>query len=178
MDRPIIVLGAPRSGTSMTAGMLHYCGAWVGVCRGANEYNPKGYFENYAIERLRKHNALTLDNVREVLSREGYMGGPWLYKSSPWGANQWEPFNPRFVLVRRDIHKSWRSWCKKRSDLETQGVWDKLVIHNRQLDSLDGITVQADELVYSQAARASLAHEVGLEYTKDADDFVDAALWH
>ena len=43
---PILIVGAPRSGTSVTAGTLYKCGAWVGRMVPADIYNPKGYFEN------------------------------------------------------------------------------------------------------------------------------------
>ena len=39
---PILVTGLPRSGTSLTTGCLHACGAWVGN-------TVKGFYENEAI---------------------------------------------------------------------------------------------------------------------------------
>lgn len=48
-DSPILITGVPRSGTSLTAGCLNQCGAWVGRTVGANQDNPKGFFENMQI---------------------------------------------------------------------------------------------------------------------------------
>ena len=39
---PILITGLPRSGTSLTAGCLHACGAWVGD-------TVKGLYENEAV---------------------------------------------------------------------------------------------------------------------------------
>lgn len=44
--KSVIVLGAPRSGTSMTAGMLSLLGVWMGDVRKPDPLNPKGYFED------------------------------------------------------------------------------------------------------------------------------------
>lgn len=45
-EKPILVTGAARSGTSMVAGVLHICGAWGGDMSGPTRYNRKGMFEN------------------------------------------------------------------------------------------------------------------------------------
>lgn len=45
-DNPILITGIPRSGTSMTAGVIHLCGAWGGEMSGPNNHNQKGMFEN------------------------------------------------------------------------------------------------------------------------------------
>ena len=46
---PILITGAPRSGTSLVAGIFHKCGAWLGACAGEHTGNPKGFFENLAL---------------------------------------------------------------------------------------------------------------------------------
>ena len=46
---PILIAGIPRSGTSMTAGIIHHCGAWGGKMVGPTRYNKKGMFENNEI---------------------------------------------------------------------------------------------------------------------------------
>ena len=42
----ILVTGCARSGTSLTAGILHACGADGGDMVGKSPYNPRGFFEN------------------------------------------------------------------------------------------------------------------------------------
>lgn len=46
MKRPILITGIPRSGTSMTAGIIDLCGAYGGETSPPNKYNPKGMYEN------------------------------------------------------------------------------------------------------------------------------------
>lgn len=43
---PVIVLGSPRGGTSLTAGILHQLGVDMGDIREPDPENPKGYFED------------------------------------------------------------------------------------------------------------------------------------
>ena len=45
-NRPILITGCARSGTSMTAGIIDLCGAWGGIISGPNKNNRKGMFEN------------------------------------------------------------------------------------------------------------------------------------
>ena len=48
-DRPILITGCARSGTSIVAGITNYCGAWGGQMTGATRFNKKGQFENTEI---------------------------------------------------------------------------------------------------------------------------------
>lgn len=59
---PILVTGFPRSGTSLTCGILHACGAWFGNTCGPTRWNRKGQFEN---QRIRDH------FVKALLSQVG-----------------------------------------------------------------------------------------------------------
>jgi len=43
---PVLITGAPRSGTSMIAGLFARCGGWSGRCAAGNRDNPLGFFEN------------------------------------------------------------------------------------------------------------------------------------
>ncbi|HEB28690.1 MAG TPA: hypothetical protein ENI05_13110 [Porticoccus sp.] len=45
-QKPILITGLPRSGTSMVAGVLSASGAWSGSTVQGNEANPKGFFEH------------------------------------------------------------------------------------------------------------------------------------
>jgi len=44
--KTIVVLGAPRSGTSMTAGILSHMGVDFGKVRSPDAENPRGYYED------------------------------------------------------------------------------------------------------------------------------------
>lgn len=50
-NRPLFCIGMPRSGTSMAMGVLAACGLWIGTMRPPTPQNPKGFFENYRLER-------------------------------------------------------------------------------------------------------------------------------
>jgi hypothetical protein len=62
MIPPILITGAPRSGTSMSAGVISLCGAWGGHMAPPNSNNKKGMFENIAIR----------DAVKSYLKRKGF----------------------------------------------------------------------------------------------------------
>ncbi len=49
IKNPILITGAARSGTSMTAGVINLCGAWGGELAKATPYNKKGMYENRVI---------------------------------------------------------------------------------------------------------------------------------
>lgn len=46
---PIIITGVPRSRTSMTTALLHFCGLQLGEVSGPSSNNKKGQFENREI---------------------------------------------------------------------------------------------------------------------------------
>lgn len=105
-DRPIFILGLPRSGTSMIAGALKISGAWAGTTvPGGGTANPKGFFEHivlreHIIKRVLRETGCdplgvsklpptnlrfetpNLENViREIIKLDGYrFDRPWLYK--------------------------------------------------------------------------------------------------
>lgn len=110
-NEPILITGCARSGTSMTAGVIHHCGAWGGNLRGPNKYNKKGMFENAEIVQgfvkpllkrlgcdplgqkplpdINKIHRLPDDQAKacrrfvlETIRKQGYSGGPWYYKGA------------------------------------------------------------------------------------------------
>ncbi len=123
----IFVTGAPRSGTSLTAGLLHAAGAWVGEHPGPGPSNPRGFFENTAIRQTVLKPMLESVGgdrlgVRRLPDRmpdadglrgrvEGIVanqGGrePWLYKDAKLALvwRTWAEAFPeaRWVVVRRN----------------------------------------------------------------------------
>lgn len=51
-DQPVIILGPPRSGTSMTGGLLHILGVDLGNVRRPDAQNSKGYYEDIDFLKL------------------------------------------------------------------------------------------------------------------------------
>jgi len=111
MIDPIIITGAARSGTSMTAGLINICGAFGGDMFGPNEFNQKGMFENREIRQdivkpyLKKIGVDPLGQrplpnnrqifevsprqievwkklITESMIKQGYKDGPWFYKGA------------------------------------------------------------------------------------------------
>jgi hypothetical protein len=127
---PILITGCARSGTSITAGIIFFCGAWKGDTTGATKHNKKGQFENKWIrDRLVKPalreagydhlgqkplpdpDQMPIDLMwkAKILNRiraEGYRGGPWMYKGAKmclfWP--QWHFAFPKakWIIVRRE----------------------------------------------------------------------------
>lgn len=50
-NRPILITGCARSGTSLTAGILNTCGAFGGELTGPTRWNKRGQFENIYIRQ-------------------------------------------------------------------------------------------------------------------------------
>jgi len=106
---PIIVVGHPRSGTSLVAGALARCGAWVGPHHTSSD-NPGGFYENAMLSHKlraalqgasydplgvaslpppgwprtrgeRSSFRLTRAEVEWHITQDGYAGeGPWAWK--------------------------------------------------------------------------------------------------
>ncbi len=131
-DTPIFVTGMPRSGTSMVAGCLQLCGAWLGNTVAGGVGNPKGFFENYQLrEQLIKPlliqlgcdplgvkalpNFKQVPNIKgldqafiQLLKKDGYTGeSPWLYKDAKitllWPLFSQAFSNARWVVVNRTV---------------------------------------------------------------------------
>jgi hypothetical protein len=132
INKPILITGLPRSGTSMVAGCIELCGAFGGDLIGKNRWNKKGFFENngirdpYIKEILKlngfcergvkklpapefdfKDIANIYDGVISEITRQGYGGkSNWFFKD-PKLCLVWPVWNrafpdARIVVVRRN----------------------------------------------------------------------------
>lgn len=179
---PIVVIGSPRSGTSLVAGLFAAHGVWTGICRAADEHNPRGYFENVRLNALRTSRAATPASVFDVLESEGWRPGqPWLVKHSPSYWEEWLPFGPRFVLCRRDRAAIVASLARRGQK------WDaaKDALHLRRMDEIrtkhDGVDVWPGHLVSGVWFRFErlLGETTGKPLDRRAiGEFLDRSLWH
>ena len=124
-ETPILITGLPRSGTSMTAGILAKLGVFTGPTVPGGRSNPKGFFENIVIrEQIIKgvlkaggfdplgvrslpphdfNDEISFDDgksLKEILHRiinaQGYsLNLPWLYKDAKLTL-LWRIFNSQF----------------------------------------------------------------------------------
>ena len=128
IDRPILITGCARSGTSMTAGIIALSGAWGGQVAGPTNQNRKGMFENSKIRRtivkpflkslgcdpmgqdpLPDIDAVKLvtwktvynwrKRIKGVILHQGYEGGIWYYKGAKM-ANHWPIWSRAFPYAR------------------------------------------------------------------------------
>lgn len=149
-DRPIIITGCARSGTSLIAGIFHTCGAWMGKVTGPTRWNRKGQFENEVIrDKLTKPFLTSIGadpmgqlplpdvaispeepnwqtRVLKVIRSQGYSGvSPWAFKGAKacliWSV--WNRAFPeaRWVIVRRDDDKVIDS-CMKTSFMKRRNT--------------------------------------------------------
>jgi len=128
ITNPIIVVGTPRSGTSLTAGIIARHGVWVGPCKDGDAKNPTGYYESLpfkaalinACGRIVHNGKLApqvpawRDIAARILDEHGYEGGPWLVKHSAMYWPVWHQFDPIWVCCRRDADAIARSGKESR----------------------------------------------------------------
>lgn len=121
-----IVLGVPKGGTSVTAGILNHIGVAMGASlRPADDRNPRGFFEDLEINALNDEilaaaggSAWSLptlhavraagpsfaDRLADLTRRRAETSPIWGWKHTPFTVPLFLPFvdRPRFVLVSRD----------------------------------------------------------------------------
>jgi len=131
-DEPIFIIGVPRSGTSVTTGIIHHSGAFGGEDQGANIWNETGYYENWETKGailapyfdsigaspggwfpFVNEDVYSLpaipdlkNRIHRLFLRHGYKGGAWYFKGVKI-SHVWKQFNDIFpkakwVIVRRD----------------------------------------------------------------------------
>lgn len=136
MRPPILITGIPRSGTSLTAELLHRHGAWKGQTkqedhRTTGNGQPGEYYENKAlrqilIEHLRHHDTelkgrryhpvnLTprtptkpRRETHKILTEQGHQGQPWIFK------------DPKITLCWKTLHEHFpkATWIITNRDLQ------------------------------------------------------------
>ena len=131
-DNPIIILGIPRSGTSLLAGLWSLTGIWTGPTTPPSINNIKGFFENREIRDkstykiLRDNGYCTRgqnpipqpddvlksqfdlhNSIMTMAQVQGYTEGPWMFKNAKitlmW--KLWYDMFPKaeyFITKRRD----------------------------------------------------------------------------
>jgi len=106
-DNPIFILGIPRSGTSLLAGLWSLTGIWTGPTNPPSVNNVKGFFENREIKDTSTYKILRdggycrrgqqpipqsgdllkpqfdlYNSISNVVYRQGYTDGPWMFKDA------------------------------------------------------------------------------------------------
>ncbi|MBX3579909.1 MAG: hypothetical protein KF723_22125 [Rhizobiaceae bacterium] len=185
IEEPIVLVGAPRSGTSLVTMCLAACGAWVGKCRNPDHRTPRGYYENWAISELLKLGVpLRRSAVEKVLLYEGYKGGPWLMKHSakPW--QLWLPeFTPRWVLIHRPRNEIVASRMRANGESEAEAIEQAKINADALLDIAHKVkgfeTIEARPIVQGDFSGIKrLCERFGLAFDEAAvAAMVEPALW-
>ena len=188
----------PRSGSSMTAGIFHQHGVWIGGCKPGHCKNPRGNFENIKIKQLLKDwygRELLRDtiywkegfrkDVEAILDEEG-CHGRWLVKHSAIYWRTWKEYNPKWVLVRRDKEATFKS-CKNigfynatHTDEQIRQIIDS---HHHEMDvvrELGGIDIFTEEIIngnYKNLERAMDYCDIDMDKSI-VDEFVEPEYWH
>ena len=96
--RTVIILGAARSGTSVTTGILSVLGLDVGNVRPPDETNPHGYFEDAEVSKL----------ISEIYALAG-------------GTGLNPPAKEKILEQRERVDKKVEQFCQKRS--KNKKIW-------------------------------------------------------
>lgn len=165
MQPPILIISPPRSGSSLVGFMLNQVGVWGGEMKiGDSEYpvkyNPYGYFENIAINKIlidylrtndtmnmgKRFQPLNLDADYEEFDKKviASLSGknekqPWFYKNvkSVFCWRLWDKYFPEatWVIVKRnrdDILKS----IKRTSFMDAYNTDEEWRLYLDKLDSI------------------------------------------
>lgn len=113
MEDPIVLLGFPRTGSTLAAHIFRDHGVWIGECEKKGGRLPTGGGENVAIKNILKTYPGGIGErkifkygfkfkVEDILKNEGYVCGPWVMKHALVYWPVWNEFNPYFVIIQRD----------------------------------------------------------------------------
>lgn len=187
IDRPILITGCARSGTSMVAGIVHLCGAWKGETTGASRHNAKGQFENREIRDgitkpyLRRikadhmgqkplpdtNNLMPYDlksPVLDIIRRQGYDGSTWMYKGAKlclvWPL--WHQAFPdaRWIIVRRpdkDIITSCLRTIFMRAYKDRRGWQTWVDEHKKRFDDMQFAGLDVYEIWSNEIVKGDLS---------------------
>ena len=200
MQRPVIILGMARSGTSIVSSIFRSHGFWCGNTRSDRPSNyPTGQHENLAIKRMLISRYGRADEImipvdrdehwekvaKGILKKEGYHGGSWFVKHSALYGRIWEGFDPFWVCIRRDIDAILDSIRRKNPNEPRDDLFWKTLIgnHNNAMDEIlsdfGGWNIDSDRLICSDYTELmNVFQDVGcmLDHQK-VKDIIQPNIW-
>jgi len=164
-DRPLLVCGMHRSGTSLTASLFHAAGVRLGdQLLGANHGNDRGHYEDlgiYEFHRTALH--------AQGLGTEGFVGGGLVTVPEAL-----QPVGRRLAAERGHAGGFW-GWKEPRTVLFLD-YWEAILpqagyvfVFRRPWEVVDSLFRRGDEAF---AANPAFAAEVWLHYNRTILDFV------
>jgi len=122
-DKTVLVLGPPRSGTSLLANILHHMGVDMGNIRNPDYENPTGYYEDSDLQSIQdkiikdcgeEYNGFNLPDVEDIIIKgkpytdeiEKYISNRKKSKHDIWG---WKTIQtslmlPLFIPFLNNVH--------------------------------------------------------------------------
>lgn len=194
--RPVVIVGTPRSGTSMTAGLFARHGCWTGECRKPNRHNPKGFFENLELKKilLKRAGAIVHEgrvaeyhpgfakDINNLLVSQGYEGGPWLMKHSALYWKLWQDFYPIWVVCWRDPVSIVQSGMKSgyfAGGKTEKALMERIALHHEEMRNIEGHHVDTQKVAFGDFSSIRPAIEEIGEFNEElAAKFVDRSHWH
>lgn len=181
------VTGVPRSGTSMTCGVLAEHGVFFGRCMDPNEYNAKGYFENMWLRWALKEKQMGdwPDSWFRQLAAEGLNGEPWGTKQWPSTWRYMKKLEPDVILYcRRPLEQIVDSmnrvpWTRMDPETRVKQLWQHMNTVRAEAEC-PVLEVETDELVRGHVEQlAPVLDALGLSLDPElAESWIDPSLWH
>lgn len=182
----IVILGASRSGTSMTAGLFARHGLWFGECMAPSRINAKGFYENLALKRVWKGQDRPADfpGWWRAERRRGGCTGAWGAKSGAERWPYWRQVDDVAAVVlcyrdRRSIEASRARAGFTRSAAATSRNWD-IMEGIKAAARVPVVPVWTPRFLEGDFGSVVPAFEtIGVPFDRDlALQWVDPKLWH
>lgn len=202
-ERPILVTGCPRSGTSLVAGVLKACGMFTGKVDKMNEnirirdkiIKPFMITQNWDAEGVNvpplveNVELIGRPRIRGVLNVEGWGGGQWMYKDRRIALMFpiWAKMFPQavFVIVRRSDQQIITS-CLQTAYMNGEPErWVKMIADYKVLfammkQRLNVVEVRPDRMIggnYEEMKELIIKH-TGLTWQEDkVKQYIEPRLW-
>ena len=188
MSTCILVVGFPRSGTSLVAGTFARCGAWTGVLRRSDKLiNPKGFFENLTIRKGIMNNS-TSQNLSKFLQKQTPSDRPWMLKSelALRHLERWMKAWPDTLLVvtERDwdsiLASHARVWRLRRLQTDYRAMLQKIKPFYKTARKRADLVASIDQVIATEGEiLRGIAEKAGLVWNATAvREFVEPGLIH
>lgn len=199
--RPVYIAMQARSGSSMTAGIFALHGFWIGSHRLTSAANPKGSFENLKLKVVfKKHypnlpleigvlaepNQSLRAEIEQTITRDGYSGGPWLWKGSVMYWPAFHVMNPHYVCVIRNEQSIFTSNRRTRmfgQFLTDAELRENIHVQQNEMHALCkhqlAYPVYTDQLVAGDLSSIERAITgLGFAFNREAvEEFIEPQLW-
>lgn len=206
--KTIVVLGMHRSGTSMTAGILHHLGVYMGDYGfKPDEWNEKGYFENRYITEMNENilskaggswdnppsreSILALDKVNEIeeiINKEKRDLWGWKDPRTCLTIELFLPFieNIYYIVVRRNrlsvieslYQRSGKTDEKGRLSIVYDTYMNRLYSFIHTIDENNILNLQYESILSDSKLHIDRIADFIKVERKDMSDFVESRLKH